>query len=186
MITDDRQLMLRVKAGDQEAFRHIVEKYQMSIMNLCHRFIGNQEDAEEIAQDVFIRLLRYAETYEPRAKLSTFLYRIAMNLSLNRVRDNKWKRYVSFDSGRGDMPGLSVDSAPPDALLEQQEKSEAIRRVIDALPANQRSAVVLKRFEGLSYVEIAEVMGTSVSAVESLLFRAKQTLRKKLKEFVDD
>ena len=91
---DDRQLMLRVKAGDQAAFRMIVENYRASIMNLCHRFIGNQEDAEEIAQDVFIRLLRYAGSYEPRAKLSTFLYRIAVNLSLNRVRDNKWKRYV--------------------------------------------------------------------------------------------
>jgi len=183
-MNDDTQLMLRVKEGDQKAFREIVEKHQTSILNLCARFIGNQEDAEEIAQDVFIRLLRYADSYQPRAKLSTYLYRIAVNLSLNRVRDNKWKRYVTLDStkARGRLIDKAV-SHSPDQLLEQKEKSEAIRAIVNSLPANQRTAVILKRFEGLSYAEIAEVMKVSVSAVESLLFRAKQTLKKKLQGY---
>ena len=180
----DTKLMLRVKEGDQSAFREIVEKHQKSIMNLCARFIGNQEDAEEIAQDVFIRLLRYADSYQPRAKLSTYLYRIAVNLSLNRVRDNKWKRYVTLDStqARGSLVDKAVSHAP-DKLFEQKEESEAIRRIVDALPSNQKTAVILKRFEGLSYAEIAEVMKISVSAVESLLFRAKQTLRTRLQNY---
>ena len=184
-MNDDRSLMLRVKKGDQAAFRMIVEKYHNSIMNLCHRFIGNQEDAEEIAQDVFIRLLRYADSYEPKAKLTTYLYRIAVNLSINRIRDNKWKRYIPWESANvhSRMPD-NTNCDTPDRLLEQKEKSEAIRSIIDSLPASQRKAVILKRFEGLSYAEIADVMNTSVSAVESLLFRAKQTLRKRLKAFI--
>jgi len=182
---DETELMLRVKKGDEGAFREIVGKYQRQIHNLCFRYIGNQQDAEEVAQDVFIRLYKAASTYEPRAKLSTYLYRIAVNLSLNKIRDEKWKWFVSLEFlSKGEKKRMSssvVDG--PDSLIEQKERQRVIEEAINSLPANQKTAVILKRFQGFSYEEIAEVMNCSVSAVESRLHRAKQNLKKKLKHF---
>ena len=185
-LMDETELMLRVKEGDEDAFREIVEKYQQQIINLCFRYVGNQQDAEEVAQDVFIHLYRAASKYEPRAKLSTYLYRIAVNLSLNRIRDDKWKRFISWEFiGKGDKKSASspmVDG--PDSLVERKEQYRIIDEAINSLPTNQKTAVILKRFQGLSYEEIAEVMNCSVSAVESRLHRARQTLKKKLKHLL--
>ncbi len=184
--TDDIQLMLRVRDGDEDAFRQIVEGYKDSILGLCIRYLGNQEDAEEVAQDVFIRLHKAASSYEPRAKLSTYLYRIAVNLSLNRIRDRKWNRLVPWDVHRKYEEKNPMISAAhsPDQLLEQKEKQEMVRKVIDTLPPNQKTALLLKRFQGLSYEEIARVMDCSISAVESRLHRAKLNLEKKLRPFI--
>ncbi len=183
---DEIELMFRVKEGDEDAFREIVERYQRQIIGLCFRYVGNQQDAEEIAQDVFIHLYRAASTYQPRAKLSTYLYRIAVNLSLNRIRDDKWKRFISWEFTNQDkkkrVASPMIDG--PDSLMEQKEQYKIIREAIDSLPVNQKTAVILKRFQGLSYEEIAEVMNCSVSAVESRLHRAKQNLKKKLKHLV--
>jgi len=178
---DDNQLMLRVQQGDEDAFRRIVEAHQKPILNLCFRFVGNQQDAEEVAQDVFIHLYRSAATYRPTARLSTYLYRIAVNLSLNRIRDRKRKRLFSLDALKSDrrLEPTHPDGAP-DLILERMELQAQIRKALDSLPESQRTAVVLKRFEGLSYEEIADVMRCSVSAVESLLHRAKVGLRTKL------
>ena len=183
---NDAELMVRVKEGDGEAFQHIVNNYRDSILGLCLRYLGNQEDAEEVAQDVFIRLYKAAASYEPRAKLSTYLYRIAVNLSLNRIRDRKWKRLVPWDIHPKDdqRNPTDMDIDQPDLLLEQKEKQEIVRRAVDSLPSNQRTAVILKRFQGLSYTEIAEVMNCSVSAVEARLHRAKQNLKKKLRPLI--
>jgi RNA polymerase sigma-70 factor (ECF subfamily) len=184
---NDTELMLRVKQGDEDAFRQIVELYHKPIHGLCFRYLKNQEDAEEIAQDVFIRLYERADKYEARAKLTTYLYRIAVNLSLNRIRDRKLKRFVSLDFFRGitlDNNPVSADTSDPDSLLEQKEKQRTIRQAIDTLPPNQRTAVILKRFQELSYEEIAQVMQCSLSAVESLLHRAKQNLQKKLAHLI--
>jgi len=183
---DDAKLMLRVKEGDEEAFRQIVKQYQKTILDLCFRYVGNPEDAEEVTQDVFINLHKAAGSYEPKAKLSTYLYRIAVNLSLNRIRDRKWKRFVPLEflrRGEENRP-VSSEIREPDSLLEQKEKQQAVRNAIDSLPTNQRTAVILKRFQGLSYEEIAEVMNCSVSAVEARLHRAKQALQKKLRPLV--
>jgi RNA polymerase sigma-70 factor (ECF subfamily) len=183
---NDTDLMLRVRNGDEEAFRQIVERYHKSILNLCFRFTGIQEDAEEVAQDVFINIYRTAGSYEPRAKLSTYLYRIAVNLSLNKVRDRKRKRLISWEvlkTDRGKQPVASNKDAP-DTILENKEKSQIVQKAIDSLPSNQKTAVILKRYQGLSYEEIAKVMNCSVSAVEARLHRAKNSLKKKLKPFV--
>ena len=184
--TDDIQLMLRVRDGDEDAFRQIVEGYKDSILGLCIRYLGNQEDAEEVAQDVFIRLHKAASSYEPRAKLSTYLYRIAVNLSLNRIRDRKWNRLVPWDIHRKYEEKNPMISAAysPDQLLEQKEKQEMVRKAIDTLPPNQKTTLLLKRFQGLSYEEIARVMDCSISAVESRLHRAKLNLEKKLKSII--
>ena len=184
---NDTELMLRVKQGDEDAFKQIVELYHKPIHGLCFRYLKNHEDAEEIAQDVFIRLYKSADKYEARAKLTTYLYRIAVNLSLNRIRDRKLKRFVSLDFFHGvalENNPISADTHDPDSLLEQKEKQRTIRQAIDTLPTNQRTAVILKRFQELSYGEIAQVMGCSLSAVESLLHRAKRNLKKRLAHLI--
>lgn len=177
--------MLRVQQGDEEAFRQIVELYQKPILSLCFRYVGIQQDAEEVAQDVFIHLYRSAAAYQPTAKLSTYLYRIAVNLSLNRIRDRKRKRFFSLDALREELhqePVHPDDS--PEQEMERKETQDRIQRALDHLPENQKTAVVLKRFEGLSYEEIAEVMHCSVSAVESLLHRAKMNLARSIRQRV--
>ena len=182
---DDAERMRRVKEGDELAFRQIVDMFREPILRLCHQYIGVQEEAEEVAQDVFLHLYRAAATYEPRAKLSTFLYRIAVNLSLNRIRDTKRKRLVSLDMLQTCRPEDPADAeSRPDHDLERKEKAEAIRRVIDTLPESQKTALILKRYHGLSYDEIARVMHCSVPSVESRLHRAKQTLTESLKRFL--
>jgi RNA polymerase sigma-70 factor (ECF subfamily) len=137
-----------------------------------------------VAQDVFSHLYLSASRYKPTAKLSTYLYRIGVNLSLNRIRDIKRKRLISleaFNTGKGRNP-ISMETERPDTLLEQKEKLKQVWKAIERLPKNQKTAVILKRFEDLSYDEIAKVMECSVSAVESLLHRAKLNLQKNLSE----
>jgi len=183
---DDQALMARVKAGDENAFRDIVLFNQDRVIRLCHRYVGNQADAEELAQEVFIRLYRTADRYEPAGKLSTLLYRIAVNLSLNFIRDRKRRRLFSLEWFRngGESVYTRNGEERPDVLLEQEERRRLVRRAIDSLPESQRTAVILKRFEDLSYEEIADVMGCSVASVESRLHRARQTLKKKLRPLI--
>ena len=128
-------------------------------------------------------LYRAAKTYEPKAKLSTFLYRIAVNLSLNWVRDQKRKRFISWEVLKRDrgLDPIAPDHSNPDTLVECKERQYMVRNAIDSLPGNQRTAVILHRFQGLSYKEVAEVMKCSVSAVEARLHRAKQNLVKRLR-----
>ena len=180
---DDHELMAMVKDGDEKAFRRIVERHNEQILNLCCQYLGNQEDAEEVAQDVFIRMYNAAGSYRPDAKLSTYLYRIAVNLSLNRIRDRKRKRFVSLDifQQSRENSNTSEQLSNPEQLIEEKEKGQIVRKAIDSLPPNQKTAVILKRYQELSYEEIARVMNCSVSAVEARLHRAKLNLQRKLK-----
>jgi RNA polymerase sigma-70 factor, ECF subfamily len=182
----DTDLMLRVQKGDEAAFNAIVGKYQRPILDLCSRYVGNTADGEEVAMDVFYQLYRTRLDYRPEAKLSTYLYRIAVNRSLNRIRDRKRRRLVSFEWVRRDRPYEpgAPDGERPDAQLESRERETLVRRAVDELPAKQKTALLLRRYEELSYEEIASAMGTTVSAVESLLFRARETLKKKLKPVI--
>ena len=182
----DAQLMLLVREGDESAFREIFNRYQKQILDLCHRFVGNQADAEEVAMDVFIHLYRSRDSYKPEAKLSTYLYRIAVNLSLNRIRDRKRRRLVSFEFLKSKKPfdPSGPESERPDSQFETHERENLVRKAIDGLPAKQKSALLLRRYNELTYEEIANVMGTSVSAVEALLFRARETLKKSLKPLI--
>jgi RNA polymerase sigma-70 factor, ECF subfamily len=176
---DDAVLIERIKKGDNGAIKTLVETYQKPIYALCYRFVGNREDAEELSQDVFIRALRHLNEFEPRAKLFTYLYRIAVNLSLNRIRDRKRMAWVSFlGPGENKMDPVSSDPGPEEALIRRESHDE-IMNAMNKLPDNQRTSLNL-RLEGLSYAEIAEVTGTTVSAVETRIFRARQSLEKKL------
>jgi RNA polymerase sigma-70 factor (ECF subfamily) len=188
----DTELMMRVKAGDQSAFKAIVERYQRRVINVGYRFLGNREDAEDVAQETFLKVYLSAKSYKPRAKLFTYLYTIVTRLALNRLRKKKRLRWFSLDQleRNGEVGiGQEVPADPadqPDQSLERAEREAIVRRALDALPAAQKTAVILSRYEGLSYKQIAEVMELSVSAVESKLHRAKQTLRKKLNAYSGD
>ena len=188
----DTELMMRVKAGDQSAFKAIVERYQRRVINVGYRFLGNREDAEDVAQETFLKVYLSAKSYKPRAELFTYLYSIATHLALNQLRKKKRLRWLSLDQleRNGEVGiGQEVPADPadqPDQSLERAEREALVRRALDTLPAAQKTAVILSRYEGLSYKQIAEVMELSVSAVESKLHRAKQTLRKKLSAYSED
>ena len=186
----DADIMLRVKAGDQSAFEYLVQKYRRPMVSFMYRMARNAAVAEDLAQEVFLRVYRSRETYEASAKFSTWLYRIATNLAVNHARDTRHERpevQVSLDEPHEDT-GTTLEL--PDASLnaEQQmvrkERLLAIRRKVEALPEQQRLAVIMHKYQQMDYKQIADVLKKSESATKSLLFRAYETLREQLKEFI--
>lgn len=188
----DTNLMLRIKNGDQPAFRELVERHKLSVLNLCLRFTNNKEDAEDLAQDVFIRIFQAAPGYEVKAAFTTWLYRITVNHCLNYQRRKKILHFFSLDHSKNSYhqsQGRVADFAAkerPDADFEKKEIQKIVQQAIKSLPENQKTALILYRYHDLSYKEIAEVLDTTVSAVESRLHRAKENLRKKLKFVVEE
>lgn len=189
-VLDDAEVMLRVKAGDDAAFDYLVQKYRRAMVSFMYRMVHNAAVAEELAQEVFLRVYRSRESYSADAKFTTWLYRIATNLAVNHARDTKYERpevKVSIDEPDQDT-GLTIDVADASLNAEQgmlrRERLEAIRRQVHALPERQRSAVLMHKYQGMDYRQIAEVLKLSESATKSLLFRAYETLRERLKEFV--
>ena len=182
------ELMARIAKGDESAFEILVDRHQASVLNLIYRFIGDGTQAKDLAQEVFIRVWQAAKTYRPEAKFTTWLYRITANLCFNEVKSSRRKKWFSFN--RSDKDGehtfeeTLADSAPSaEDLLLEKERSRQISDALQSLPDNQRMALVLKRYDDLSYEEIARILNCSVSAVESLLVRAKRTLQEKLKNY---
>lgn len=170
--------MLAAGQGDREAFATLVQRHQRAIIHFVHRFLGtaNRDIAEDLVQEVFLEAWRHAPCFRPRAKVLTWLLRITTNDCLNYRRSNRLRRTAPFDAdATAGHPGPG--SEPAEARAMARERADRVRRAIACLPANQRAAMLLRHFQGLSYVEIADVLGTSVSAVEALLFRGRQTLR---------
>ena len=186
----DAEIMLQVKAGDNSAFEYLVQKYRRPMVSFMYRMSHNAAGAEDLAQEVFLRVYRSRENYEASAKFTTWLYRIATNLAVNHARDTRHERpenQVSLDepdeeSGRTlDLPdkGPSAEEA-----IVQRERLAAIRQRVQALPERQRIAVMMHKYQQMDYRQIADVLKLSESATKSLLFRAYETLREQLKEFV--
>ena len=187
----DVQRMLRVREGEADAFRELFEKHGRAIVNFAYHFVGSRHRAEEIAQDVFLQIHRAAPRYEPTAIFTTWLYRIAPNACLNEVRrpehrhprrplehqqeDERKRAEIAFP----DPAAVSGDSA-----LAGRELEAKIHAVLDELPPNQRAALLMSRVDGMSYLEVAEALETTESAVKSLVFRATATMRKELAEFL--
>ncbi len=186
----DAQVMLRVKAGDQSAFEFLVQKYRRSMVSYMYRMARNAAAAEDLAQEVFLRVYRSRETYEASAKFTTWLYRIATNLAVNHARDTRHERpevTVSLDEP-DEETGTTFEVADGTLTAEQamvrRERLLAIRRKVEALPEQQRLAVIMHKYQQMDYKEIAAVLKKSESATKSLLFRAYETLREQLKEFL--
>jgi RNA polymerase sigma-70 factor, ECF subfamily len=186
----DADVMLRVKAGDDPAFDYLVQKFRRPLVGFMYRMAHNQGVAEELAQEVFLRVYRSRETYNAEAKFSTWLYRIATNLAVNHARDTKQERpesSISIDE-TDEESGLSIDVADASPNVEQnilrRERLAAIKRHVDSLPERQRLAVIMHKYQEMDYRQIASVLKLSESATKSLLFRAYETLRERLKEFV--
>jgi len=186
----DAEVMLRVKAGDDSAFAYLVQKYRRAMVSFMYRMAHNPAVAEDLAQEVFLRVYRSRENYEASAKFSTWLYRIATNLAVNYARDTRHERpenIVSIDE-KDDDTGLGVDL--PDASLTaeeailRRERMAAIRQKVQQLPERQRMAVIMHKYQQMDYRQIAQVLKLSESATKSLLFRAYETLRVQLKEFI--
>ena len=179
------QWMLAWQKGDERAFDHLVETYSERLFALFTRFLGSAPEREDLVQETFLRVLRSRDAYQPTARFSTWLYRIAFNLAVNRSQ----RAHVegSLDEQTGFGRAASDEGAPdPSASLEREDVVRAVRAAIDALPAHQRMALVLARFEGLSLAEIAEVMGSSEKAIKSLVHRARENLRAVLAPFLKE
>ena len=186
----DAEVMLRVRAGDDSAFAYLVQKYRRPMVSFMYRMARNSAAAEDLAQEVFLRVYRSRESYEPSAKFSTWLYRIANNLAANYARDTRHERpesMVSIDEA-DEETGLTVDV--PDASLTaeeailRRERMAAIKQKVQQLPERQRLAVIMHKYQQMDYRQISQVLKLSESATKSLLFRAYETLRVQLKEFV--
>jgi RNA polymerase sigma-70 factor (ECF subfamily) len=186
----DAEVMLRVKAGDQSAFDYLVQKYRRPLVSFMYRMARNTAAAEDLAQEVFLRVYRSRETYEASAKFTTWLYRIATNLAVNHARDTRHERpeiTVSLDEP-DEETGSTLDVADGNVSAEEalvrRERMAAIRGRVEALPERQRLAVLMHKYQQMDYKQIADVLKLSESATKSLLFRAYETLREQLKEFL--
>ena len=183
---NDNALIQKIIAKDHSAFRALVDRHKDLVFNTCYNLIGNRQDAEDVSQEVFFQVYKLVKNFRGEAKISTWLYRISVNRSLNFVRDNKrfrWLKSLSSlweneDQREQEVP--ASDSDRPDIALEKKERNVIVEKAINSLPGMQRAAFVLHTYEGLSYQEIAEVLHRSLSSVESLIHRAKLNLQKKL------
>ncbi len=179
----DAELMLRVKDGDGISFGVLLEKHRASVIHFVYRLVQEQAVAEELAQEVFLRVYRSRSTYEATAKFKTWLFRIASHLALNWLRDEKYQRgQERLDDVSADLPARQIFDRRPsvEQKLVYEVKLEEIRQAIAALPDKQRTAVLLHKYEEMEYTQIAKVLGCSESAVKSLLYRAYETLRARL------
>jgi RNA polymerase sigma-70 factor (ECF subfamily) len=181
----ETEIIKKLQQGDEQAFRQLVENYQKRVVNTCYGLVHSTEDAEDIAQDVFIEVFRSIQNFRADAKLSTWIYRISVNRSLNFIRDNKRRKwFLKFEEAtpakNQQINSATLHRETPAAELEASERANILHQTVAALPKNQKTAFTLNKYEDLSYKEIAEVMELSVSSVESLIHRAKLNLQKKL------
>jgi RNA polymerase sigma-70 factor (ECF subfamily) len=193
MSRTDVQLMLDVKAGDEQSFELLLRRYRTPLVNFLYRMVRNREQAEDLAQEVFIRVYRARDEYVPSAKFTTWLFRIATNLALNSLRDHRHEKLelsidapLTADSEEGDERPFEVADKhlTVEQKLVEEERKKMIRHAIEKLPEKQRVAVLLHKYQELDYAEIAKILSCSESALKSLLFRAYEVLRVELAPLV--
>jgi RNA polymerase sigma-70 factor, ECF subfamily len=185
MARTDVQLMLDVKAGDELSFELLLLKYRTPLVNFLCRMVRDQAAAEDLAQEVFLRVYRARKEYSPSAKFTTWLFRIATNLALNAIRDGKYRQMqISIDDRGEEDDGAPLEVPAREKLAEdrliERERNDMIRRAVFSLPEKQRAAVLLHKYREMDYSEIGKILGCSESALKSLLFRAYETLRVEL------
>jgi RNA polymerase sigma-70 factor (ECF subfamily) len=177
----DVELMLALKAGDENAFTELVDRHRDAVVNLAYRYLGNQADAEDLAQEVFLRIHRARDRYEPAAKFTTWLYRVAANACLNEVRNRR--RRPTFGAAAIDEP-VAVAEASPVEEAERSELRDRVRAALAELPERQRMALLLNKFHGLGYEEMADSLDMTVPAVKSLLVRARENVRRLIEPYL--
>ena len=181
----EQDFIERIQTGDPQAFKELYDSNVTMVYNVCLRMLGNRHDAEDVTQEVFLEAYKSLKRFRFESKLSTWLYRIAVNRSLNHQRKRKRERWLSleFDSGEESAENIEILGTieeNADAVLEKKDTERIVQEAINSLPDQQRIAILLHRYEELSYEEIAKIMNVTVASVESRLHRAKQTLAKKL------
>ena len=175
MLDPDAKLMLQFKRGEEDCFEQLMKKYKNRVVNIIYKFIGDRDEAKDLAIEVFLRVYKSAKNYQAISKFSTYLYKIAVNLCLNELRRRKKHRVISLNMS------VFPDQFPsPLSILEQREKNALIKKMIDTLPSSQKTALILQTYEGLSYKDISKILDCSVKGVERRLHRAKINLKKKL------
>lgn len=179
----DAELMIRVKGGDDVSFGLLLDKHRSSVIHFLFRMVQDQAIAEELAQEAFLRVYRSRSTYEPTAKFTTWLFRIATHLALNALRDTRNQRTEArLDGESGDEPARQVSDLRPsvEQAMVREARLQEIREAVARLPEKQRAAVLMHKYEEMEYAQIAKILNCSESAVKSLLFRAYETLRARL------
>jgi RNA polymerase sigma-70 factor, ECF subfamily len=183
---EDVRLMGLIRDGDTAAFEQLVERHQMLVIGTVARMLGSNSDVDDIAQQVFIRVWKSAGRYVPRAKFTTWLLKITRNLVFNELRRSKRRAHIpiQMDPDAEEIPLKDEGTQAPDAAALEKELQEAIDRAIARLPETQRMAVILRRYEDMSYEQISDVLDISVPAVKSVLFRARTELRERLANYL--
>lgn len=192
MLDSDVSLMLEFQKGDISSFEKLVQKHKESIINIIYQFIGERDEAEDLAVEVFLRVYRAAKKYQAKAKFTTWLYKITTNLCLNEIRKKAKLQTISLskpisagEEKEEELIEKIADAAPsPQQILEKKERNALIRKAIDSLPAKQRMATILQIYEGLSYKEISRILGCSVKSVERRLYWARTNLKEKLSSYL--
>lgn len=182
---NETEIIAGLKQGNEAAFKELVDSHRQIVVNTCFGLLHNISDAEDVAQEVFIEVFRSVDKFRADSKISTWLYRIAVNRSLNFIRDNKKRKFHSYNElseSKKELLNQQVQEGAdtPESDMENNQRKIILHEAVDALPQNQRVAFTLNKYEDLSYKEISDVMNLSVSSVESLIHRAKKNLQKKL------
>ena len=186
---EDLVLMAKIANGDERAFEQLVAKHQQAVIGTIGKMTNHSPETEDIAQQVFLRLWKAASRYKPKAKFTTYLFTITRNLVFNDTRKKTRRRELSIDTNEQNWHNSIADpssSSRPDQSLAEDELRLQVDQAVADLPETQRLAVILRRYEQMSYDEIAEVLDTSVSAVKSQLFRARKSLRDSLKAYLEE
>jgi RNA polymerase sigma-70 factor (ECF subfamily) len=182
----DEELIRRISDKDLLAFEQLVERYKIFVFNTCYSFLGDYHQAEDAAQDIFLQIYRSAGSFRQESKVSTWIYRIAVNRSLNLIRRNRrfrWLKSLSSlmkDEASGEEILIASSGEVPDKALEEKEKKELLQSAVDSLPEKQKVAFILHKYENLSHREISKILGISINSVEARIHRAKVNLQKKL------
>lgn len=186
MENNDIQLMLKFKEGDVSAFGEIFNKYKKEVINTVYRLIGNNDEAEDLSQEIFLRIYNASKRYKPTAKFRTYLHKITMNICLSYLRRKRILQFISLDKFlKEKIDALpDIDNSSAEDIYLKKELSNKARKAILQLPTNQRTAIVLKTYNDLSYDEIATALNITPQAVKSLIFRARENLKKMLKDYI--
>jgi RNA polymerase sigma-70 factor (ECF subfamily) len=188
-VDPDAALMQAFQRGDESAFEQLVERHRARVLRLAYRYLGNEAAAEDLAQEAFLRVYRARHRWQPKAKFSTWLYRVTANACLNELRARRVRKAVEATaptgpSGEPLFEAVDEKTAAPDQALLHLETATVVREAVQKLPDDQRLVVVLNKYEGLSYRELADAMNRSVPAIKSLLVRARENLRKQLEPYL--